>query len=278
MDRADWRRQNVNRFIERLYRDVKQARPSVKVGLSPFGIWRPGNPPGITGFDAWADIFADSKRWLEQGWCDYFAPQLYWSIASSGQSFPSLLNWWLSVNAQQRHLWPGLAAYRVSDGTSSAFAAAEITNQIAIVRNRAGAQAGGARGTLLYNATVVRTNRGLLADALGQSFSAPAVVPASPWLDAAAPAPPSVTVQHLGQSVRISWTPAGGEAAAWWLVRWRQRTGWNSRLLWGAERSFDVTFASANDRPDGVAVAALDRTMNLSADARWRAASVIAID
>ena len=277
MDRADWRRQNVNRFVERAYREVKLARTSVKVGISPFGIWRPGNPPGVTGLDAWRDLFADSRLWLEQGWLDYFAPQLYWSIASTGQSFPSLFNWWLDANVRQRHVWPGLAAYRVADGTSSSFVASEITRQFDLVRAAAGSRSGGARGALLYNATSVRLNRGGLADVLATYFAAPALVPESPWLDAAAPGAPQVTVESLAQSLRVRWTPAAGEEAAWWLVRWRQKAGWKSRLLWGAARSHDIGISDATDRPDGVAVAALDRTMNLSPDARWRANGAVLV-
>ena len=124
LTRADWRRANVDRFIERLYREVHASKPTLDVGISPFGIWRPGNPPGIAGLDAYATIFADSRKWLQEGWVDYLAPQLYWSIAAPQQSFPALLDWWILQNARGRHVWPGLAAYRVGDGTASACPAA----------------------------------------------------------------------------------------------------------------------------------------------------------
>jgi len=51
LGRSDWRREAVNRFVERLYGEVKKTKRWVKVGISPFGIWRPGHPPGIAGFD-----------------------------------------------------------------------------------------------------------------------------------------------------------------------------------------------------------------------------------
>src|SRR5688572_3551901 len=116
--RADWRRENVDRFIERLYDEVHELKPTIKVGISPFGIWRPGNPPGIAGLDAYEAIYADSRKWLQQGWVDYLAPQLYWSISAPQQSFPVLLDWWLAQNTMGRHVWPGLATYRVNDGTA----------------------------------------------------------------------------------------------------------------------------------------------------------------
>lgn len=272
MDRADWRRENVDAFIERLYAEVHRLKPSLKVGLSPFGIWRPGNPAGITGLDAYNAIFADSKKWLENGWADYFAPQLYWPLSSTGQNFTALLDWWISVNAKRRHLWPGLGAYRVADGTSSQYAASEIVAEIAQVRNRAGAAAGGASGTLLYNTTTVRLNRGGLADALAtSSFTDVAVVPASPWLDATAPAAPTLSVATLSSSLRAQWSPQGTETARWWVVQWRTSTSWQSRIVWGGERSLDIPFTGSADRPNVVAMAALDAAMNLSPLAVWRA-------
>ena len=74
-----------------MYKEVKAAKPWVKVGVSPFGIWRPGNPAGIAGFDQYAELYADAKLWLNEGWVDYFSPQLYWPIAQEKQSFPKLL-------------------------------------------------------------------------------------------------------------------------------------------------------------------------------------------
>jgi hypothetical protein len=168
----------------------------MRLGLSPFGIWRPGTPPGITGLDAYADIFADSKKWLENGWADYFAPQLYWPLSSTGQNFTALLDWWLSVNTRRRHLWPGLAAYRVADGSTSAYAASEITAELTAVRLRGGASAGGASGAILYNTTSIRLNRGGLADALIlSSYSSPGIVPAFPWLDAIAMPAPTIAAE-----------------------------------------------------------------------------------
>jgi len=95
LSRSDWRRDAVNRFVERMYREVKKEKKWVKVGISPFGIWRPGHPPGIEGFDQYEGLFADAKKWLNEGWVDYFTPQLYWPIAQEKQSYSKLLAWWV---------------------------------------------------------------------------------------------------------------------------------------------------------------------------------------
>src|SRR5581483_2767785 len=65
-DRDAWRRANIDDFVQALYAGVKAIRPSVLVGISPFGIWRSGSPPGVTGLDAYGEIYADSRKWLEQ--------------------------------------------------------------------------------------------------------------------------------------------------------------------------------------------------------------------
>jgi uncharacterized lipoprotein YddW (UPF0748 family) len=270
--RADWRRYNIDTFIQTLYTEVHRVKPSVKVGISPFGIWRPGYPSGIKGLDAYNAIYADSKKWLENGWVDYFAPQLYWSLSSTDQNFTALLDWWIAANTQKRHLWPGLAVYRVADGTASAFQAQEIINQIVVDRYRAGPNAGGGSGTLLYNTTSVRTNQGKVADSLSvRGYPDVTVVPAYTWLDNAAPAQPTLTVTTPFDAVRVAWTPNGAEPVRWWLVQWRNATTWNAKILFGAWSQVDLPFTGATDKADVVVVTAFDAAWNASTSAAWRA-------
>jgi len=90
LSRGDWRRESVNIFIERLYKGIKREKHHVKFGLSPFGIWRPHYPESIRGFDQYEKLYADARLWLNEGWIDYFTPQLYWTINKIPQSFPVL--------------------------------------------------------------------------------------------------------------------------------------------------------------------------------------------
>ena len=254
---GDWRRANVDRFVERLYREVHALKPTLPVGISPFGIWRPGSPNGIVGLDAYATIYADSRKWLDQGWVDYLAPQLYWSIAASQQSFPALLDWWLQQNARGRHVWPGLAAYRVADGTGSAFGTAEIAGQVSLTRARSAAS-----GHLLYNTTSTLTrNGGAVATSLSELYRTRALPPAYPWLDATPPPAPTITV--VGSLMTIM--PAAGEQARWWSVRAHSANGWTTTVAFGTDRS--VTVAAGTDR---VIVNAIDAAGNVSADVAWR--------
>jgi uncharacterized lipoprotein YddW (UPF0748 family) len=88
LSRGDWRRESVNTFIKRVYKEIKAEKKYVKFGLSPFGIWRPGYPESIEGMDQYDKLYADAKLWLNKGWIDYFTPQLYWKINPIPQSFP----------------------------------------------------------------------------------------------------------------------------------------------------------------------------------------------
>ena len=130
LSRADWRRENINNFVRSLYRAVKATNPRLRVGISPFGIWRPGVPPTIEAqLDAYAQLFADSRKWLAEGWVDYLAPQLYWSIEPAKQSFPVLLDWWRNQSLG-KPVWPGIATERIG----SQRPAREIIEEIALTR------------------------------------------------------------------------------------------------------------------------------------------------
>lgn len=256
LDRADWRRANVDRFIERMYREVHAVKPGVKVGISPFGIWRPGNPPSVAGLDAYDKIYADSRKWLQQGWVDYLAPQLYWAIGAPQQSYPALLDWWLAQNTAGRHVWPGLATYRVQDGTANAFSATEIPSQIRLTRERPAGT-----GHLLYNTTTtLKRNGGAVAASISPLYTSRAIVPASPWLDAIAPPAPAVSVS--GRTVEI--VPAAGEQPRWWLVRARMGGTWRSTLLFGDQRSLPL-----GGEPERVLVNAIDQAGNASGEVSW---------
>ena len=167
---ADWRRQNINQFVETMYRRLKAEKPSLLVGISPFGIWRPGVPPGIeAGLDSYAQLYADSRKWLREGWCDYLAPQLYWSCSPPQQSFPVLLEWWQSQSPGVA-VWPGIATERVGPNRP----AAEMVRQIGITRKTAP----GRPGHIHWSMKALLKNQGGVAEALRRNtYTQPATVP-----------------------------------------------------------------------------------------------------
>jgi len=250
----DWRRDNVDKMVEGFYTQVHAAKPWVRVGISPFGIWRPGNPPSIAGFDAYSELYADSKKWLEKGWTDYFAPQLYWPIARPQQSYPVLLDWWISANRQQRHMWPGFATYRISD-TSAArhIPAQEIIDEIDSTRARPGST-----GHIHFSMKVLMSGPDSLLEKLSTRYGDPALVPASPWLGKTTPARPVISLGRDDDTGEYSLklTPAKGEKVWLWNVRSKVGGEWKFEILPGATRVHRLAFPSV----DEVLVTAVSRT------------------
>jgi uncharacterized lipoprotein YddW (UPF0748 family) len=250
--RDDWRRENVDRLVEQLYTEIRATKPWVKFGISPFGIWRPGFPEQVVGFDAYAELYADARKWLREGWVDYLAPQLYWPVSAPAQPYDALLRWWAEQNAYGRHLWPGNYASKVAERSRTAWRAAEIVDQVAVTRAEAGAS-----GNIHFSAKVFAENRDSLASRLvAQVYAEPALVPPSPWMAVPPAGEPTITVKRAaGGRLTASLTPAAGEVPRWWLVQVRGRDGaWSSTLLRGTTR--EVPLAAASDR---LAVRPLDR-------------------
>jgi uncharacterized lipoprotein YddW (UPF0748 family) len=165
MSRGDWRRDNINRFVRDLYATVKEIKPKVEVGISPFGIWRPHHPRQIEGLDSYDDIYADSRLWLQRGWVDYLAPQLYWPIDRRAQSFPVLLRWWSDQDRRGRGIVAGMSVNRVATGRTGSISADEIARQIAIVRRESGAV-----GFILFSARTLMQDRGGIDAALQRAI------------------------------------------------------------------------------------------------------------
>jgi uncharacterized lipoprotein YddW (UPF0748 family) len=252
-NRDEWRRANVNQFIQSVYQSIKAVKPWVKFGISPFGIWRPMNPPQIRGMDAYLQLYADSRLWLANGWLDYFAPQLYWAMEPREQSFPALLNWWAQQNPKGRHLWPGLSAANVGEK----WRPDEIARQINAVRNQPSA-----RGEIFYHLRNITDNPALTA-VIRAAYPQAALVPASPWLASMPPEKPKLTVVENNRSgLSVRWETNG--APAWeWIFQYRTGEVWTTEILPPGQ----TTRTFENSRPDLVAVSAVDRAGNASASA-----------
>lgn len=241
LSRDDWRRENVNRLIKRMYDEVKETKPWVLVGISPFGIWRPGHPPGITGLDQYSSLYADARLWLREGWLDYFTPQLYWSISSQGQSYPRLLAWWAEQNVKLRHLWPGNFTSRVrpkpeSSSPGSNWTAEEILQQIEVTRTQAGAT-----GNVHFSMKALAHDYDGLADKLKAGpYREPALVPESPWLGRAKPPRPEITAQRIANGIAINMKPPDEKPPWQWLVRVETNEGWQSAIVPGWQAQYLV--------------------------------------
>jgi uncharacterized lipoprotein YddW (UPF0748 family) len=259
LSRDGWRRENVNQFVERLYKAIKAEKNWVKFGVSPFGIYRPGFPPEAKGFDQYAELYADPRKWWREGWMDYFAPQLYWKIGSSGTSFPMLLAWWAKENVKGRHLWPGSFTSRV--GIEGNWPAEEILAQIETTRGQEGAT-----GNIHFSMkALLRNPNGLTNKLMRGPYAEPALIPASPWLSDKRPAQPTLQWKRSEQEGKdyFYWTGSKAETVAHWVLRTKRGQTWSLSILPGATQA-QLTSGSSGllPPPDAVAVSAVDRYGN----------------
>ena len=220
--RAGWRRDNINRLVEALYRDIHAVKPWVRFGVSPFGLPRPDRrPPGISGFSQYDRLYADVEHWWQNGWMDYLAPQLYWPIDQAAQAFAVLLEVWRAGNGQGRHLWPGLFTSRLG-AERQAYLAPEVLAQVVLSRRADAAD----NGHLHFSMTALLGNRDGVADRLQEGpYARPALTPATPWLAEPPPRPPAFTVQRRSDGALQVWPRQGDGPPLRQVVLWQHVGG-----------------------------------------------------
>lgn len=209
---GDWRRDNVNRMIKAVHDSIKTAKPHVKFGISPFGIWRPGFPSGISGTDAYATLYADAKAWIADQSVDYLIPQLYWAFGGS-QDYAKLAPWW-ATESMNRHLYTGNAVYKMEGSWN--WPTSEIGNQVRFNRNNTGID-----GHVMFRSRLIHNNLKGIADSLRTNlFARPTLTPRMDWLSDATPdAPLALSSEWIDASAgtlrltwdKPTWSQAGGD-------------------------------------------------------------------
>ena len=178
LNKSDWRRWNVNTLIQSMYTKMHAIKPKVKFGVSPFGIWKDGVPPGISGLSSYDSLYCDSRMWLAEGLVDYMSPQLYWKIDPPAQSYPVLLNWWVEQSLKGRHVYPGNALYRTEPSTSD-WPISEIVRQVNITRSMHDRLA---LGNVYFSLADIMQNVKGVQEALAALYPQKAIVPKMKWL------------------------------------------------------------------------------------------------
>lgn len=204
MNKADWRRSNVDSIIKLLSETIKATNPRVKFGISPFGIWRNkkqdpdgSNTNGSTNYD---DLYADIRLWLQKGWIDYVTPQLYWQIGHKLADYTELLDWW-SNNTYGKQLYIGQAIYRYNDaGWKNAN---ELPRQIRMLR-----ETPNVHGSVYFSSKTFNVNPFGWNDSLRNNYyRVPAIIPPMKWVDSIAPAKPlldQAKVDFDGTNLKVS--------------------------------------------------------------------------
>ncbi|MBW3522427.1 glycoside hydrolase family 10 protein [Chryseobacterium sp. NKUCC03_KSP] len=256
LSRPDWRRDQVNQFVERIYKEIHAEKNYVKFGISPFGIWKPGYPEGIVGSSQYDELFADAKLWLNKGWVDYFSPQLYWPIDSKGQAFASLLNWWRSENTMNRHLWPGLntVEVKVSDRPG------EIKNQVELSRQILKDDA----GEIHWSIAGLTKSSNMLPTLKNGPYKEKALTPKSPWIKAVPLEKPTLFINDNGSSIQTSWSTKNIGNVFQWVLFTQYNGVWETEILTLENLSKEIPKFKDGKNLNAIAIKAIDRLGNES--------------
>ncbi len=204
----DWRRENVNQLIESLHDTLSVINTRIKFGISPFGIWRNNDwdpngsdTRGLSGYD---EIYADARKWLQEGWIDYVTPQIYWSHNFKKARFDKLVDWWGNNNFG-RPVFVGHAAYKVNKDDDTRWSNKnEIPNQIKTVR-----QNRNTKGSVFFSMKVLEKNPNGITDSIRKYYAKPALRPIMPWKDSILPERPrALKIKEKRKGNLITWKSA----------------------------------------------------------------------
>ncbi len=208
LSRDDWRRDNVNRLIEELHHIIKERKPWVRFGISPFGIYRnsKNDPEGsaTNGLQNYDELYADVLLWSRKGWVDYMMPQLYWEIGHKAACVETLAYWW-NQHGYGRHLYFGQDVERTmnANGLNPRYTQLNHKMQLSRYLDHVG-------GNCFWPGYSLLNNYKGIADDLESHYHArPALIPAYTFIDNQAPA----EVKGL----KARWTPNGYE------LQWKRK-------------------------------------------------------
>ena len=194
LSKADWRRSNCDSIITMISSLIKSTHPTMKFGISPFGVWRnksvdstgSNTKAGLTNYD---DLYADILLWLNKGWIDYVVPQLYWERGHKLCDYDTLLEWW-NKHTYGRQLYIGHTLERV--GHSIAWRNKnELPDEIKNLREYFSTD-----GSAFFSAGIFKNNPNGWNDSLHNNYyRLPAIIPPMAWIDSSVPAKPVIVKQ-----------------------------------------------------------------------------------
>ena len=216
MTRDDWRRLNVDQLIELLHQTIQASKPWVRLGISPFGIWRnkKSDPRGsdTNGLQNYDALYADVLLWTEKGWVDYMMPQLYWELEHKLASHLVLNDWW-AKNNNGRHMYVGQSVNKTMDLPDLAPSAekSQLRHKIELSRIE------GIQGNCWWPGYSVTRNYKGVADSLAAYHqSTIAIVPSYPWISTEVPA----ALDVKAKDGKLTWAAAKCENKATDVVRY----------------------------------------------------------
>jgi uncharacterized lipoprotein YddW (UPF0748 family) len=276
---ADWRRKNVDLLISELSGQIRSVKPWVQFGISPFAIWRnsstdPAGSPTQGGVQTYDDLYADTVKWVRQGWIDYITPQVYWNIGFTIADYAKLVPWWSDIVAgTDVNLYIGHANHKVANPAQPAAwqVPEEMSKQLTFNRDYPEVE-----GDIYFSAAQVRANRlQHMTIVKNDHYGQPAFPPTADRLVARGPAAPLIAdASRTSAGVRVRWIANGATSYGVYRLDGHDLVGrcdiadashlvGSVRATRGTLQSFTDTTAVPGERYTYV-VTALDRSHNES--------------
>ncbi len=267
----DWRRNNVSILISLLNTSIKHIKPTMKLGISPFGIWRnkskdPEGSATTGGISNYDDLYADVLLWMQKGWIDYLMPQLYWEHNHRVASFNELMPWWYG-HCYKRHIYYGLGLYRMTTARSGVWKDVnELLWQLRDIRKQCPNT-----GYCFFSATSFNNIKAPIRDSIQYGIARyPALVPPMAWLDSIPPAAPVLKAELTANIAKLHWTEANPQKEPLRYVVYRFINGEKQDLerndkIISIQQSTEFTDPEARRyKTPAYVVTALDRMWNES--------------
>ena len=196
---ADWRRENINRFIAQIHDWVKQEKPWVQVSSSPLGKYERIARSPRSGWTAYEDVYQDPKAWLQAGKQDMIVPMMYYR---QNDFYPFVDNWMEQVTPRNRVV--GLGAYRLNEREGD-WNLSEIKDQMNYARSQ------GVDGLAFFRTQfVIENEKGLYYELKNNFFKYPAQLPPLTWMSEVIPeSPREIVVTRENNSLKLSWERSG---------------------------------------------------------------------
>ena len=233
LSRADWRRENVNQAIHQVSQAVSGEKDYVRFGISPFGIPAPDKPDGISGLNQYEALYADPQKWMDEGWVDYLAPQLYWRTDQPKQAYGTLINWWADHTSGGRYIFAGNNLDAL--GSNSRWNVNEYRKEVALSRAKTEQ---GSQGNLWWNIGPLMENRQNIKKTFAEEFyPSPALTPPLSSAQGKTVSHPQVQVE--GGKVQLQHTDAAPLRA--WTVYRKEGDKWAlDRIVAGTQTQLDL--------------------------------------
>ena len=191
-----WRRENITNIVRRLYSEVKQVKPWVKVSSSPVGKFKDTSRYSSLGWNAYETVYQDAQGWLKEGIHDALFPMMYFK---DNHFYPFVLDW--KENDNGRWVVPGLGIYFLSSKEKD-WPLDEVSRQLFFTR-----QSGLAGHAFFRNKFLMDNVKGILDEIQQEFYTTPALIPPMTWQDSIAPSAPTLPTyeKQVNDSIKLSW-------------------------------------------------------------------------